>query len=49
MLDDIRPHTATIVDCLANLTLSRDATKQVGIIPLCKETLILMVGPANFN
>jgi len=29
MLDEARPHTATIVDCLANLTLSREATKQV--------------------
>ena len=31
MLDEVRPHTAAIVDCLTNLTLSRDATKQVGI------------------
>merc|ERR1719209_1292057 len=29
MLDEARPHTATIVDCLANLTLPREATKQV--------------------
>ena len=31
MLDEVRPHTAAIVDCLTNLTLSREATKQVGI------------------
>ena len=29
MLDEVRPHTAAIVDCLTNLTLSREATKQV--------------------
>ena len=31
MLDEVRPHTAAIVDCLTNLTLSREATKQVEI------------------
>ena len=31
MLDEVRPHTASIVDCLSNLTLSREASKQVGI------------------
>jgi len=28
MLDEVRPHTASIVDCLSNLTLSREASKQ---------------------
>ena len=31
MLDEVRPHTASIVDCLSNLTLSREASKQVGV------------------
>ena len=42
MLDEARPHTTTIVDCLTNLTLSREATKQVvGIFCLVPASFFL--------